>query len=151
VLAIELAIDKALSSAFGYGTTSYLRYNHAATLDSGALLGSAKLRAPVPRPIGASVRHDLDGQETSQDFSENKGRAIALLRQAIRTLEKEIANAEPGVVVSKNSTPSLPVIEPGQDAKPAPAVSRTTSNGRWRGIGDAVWRSVRQWWRGSKG
>ena len=33
VLELEAAIDKALSSAFGYGTPAYLRYNQAATLD----------------------------------------------------------------------------------------------------------------------
>jgi hypothetical protein len=31
VLELEAAIDKALSSAFGYGTPAYLRYNEAAT------------------------------------------------------------------------------------------------------------------------
>jgi hypothetical protein len=33
VLDLEAAIDKALASAFGYGTPAYLRYNQAATLD----------------------------------------------------------------------------------------------------------------------
>src|SRR5271169_1619382 len=33
VLTLEAAIDKALSSAFGYGTPAYMRYNQAATLD----------------------------------------------------------------------------------------------------------------------
>src|ERR1700724_2236904 len=33
VLELEAAIDKALSSAFGYGTPAYLRHNQAATLD----------------------------------------------------------------------------------------------------------------------
>src|SRR5580700_6243264 len=38
VLALEAAIDKALSSAFGYGTPAYFRYNLAATLDHGPLI-----------------------------------------------------------------------------------------------------------------
>jgi hypothetical protein len=38
VLELEAAIDKALSSAFGYGTAAYLRYNEAATLDPSPLL-----------------------------------------------------------------------------------------------------------------
>ena len=33
VIELEAAIDKALSSAFGYGTPAYLRYNQAATLE----------------------------------------------------------------------------------------------------------------------
>ena len=33
VVTLEAAIDKALSSAFGYGTPAYLRHNQAATLD----------------------------------------------------------------------------------------------------------------------
>jgi hypothetical protein len=37
VLALDAAIDKALSSAFGHGTPAYLRYNLAATLDHGPL------------------------------------------------------------------------------------------------------------------
>jgi hypothetical protein len=37
VLALEAAIDKALSSAFGYGTPAYIRYNLAATLDPGPI------------------------------------------------------------------------------------------------------------------
>ena len=149
MLALEAAIDKALSSAFGYGTTSYLHYNQAATLDPGPLLRKATLCAPVPRPFSASTRHDVKSQETRQDFSENKERAVVLLRQAISTLEQEIANAEPGVVVSKNSTP-MPVMAPDQGAEAPHAVSRTTSAGRWGGIGEAVLRRVRLWWRGSE-
>ena len=38
VLELEATIDKALSSAFGYGTPAYLRYNQAATLDPSPLL-----------------------------------------------------------------------------------------------------------------
>src|SRR5579872_5967002 len=56
VLALEAAIDKALCSAFGYGTATYLRYNRAATLDPCPLLRSVKVRASPPRPVGASAR-----------------------------------------------------------------------------------------------
>src|SRR5271170_6940863 len=38
VLELEAAIDKALSSAFGYGTPAYLRYNQAATLEPSPLI-----------------------------------------------------------------------------------------------------------------
>ena len=47
VLALEAAIDKALSSAFGYGTPAYMRYNRAATLDHGPLITKAPVRSAV--------------------------------------------------------------------------------------------------------
>ena len=47
VLELEAAIDKALSSAFGYGTPAYLRYNEAATLDPSPLMTNVTVRAPV--------------------------------------------------------------------------------------------------------
>ena len=56
VLELEAAIDKALSSAFGYGTPAYLRYNQAATLDPDPLVTNAT-RSPVLRPVGGPGRH----------------------------------------------------------------------------------------------
>src|SRR5215831_3192630 len=56
VLALEAAIDKALSSAFGYGTSTYLRYNQAAILDPSPLLANATVRSAVP-PVGGSARN----------------------------------------------------------------------------------------------
>ena len=44
VLALGAAIDKALSSAFGYGTPAYLRYNQAATLDPDLFVTNAAER-----------------------------------------------------------------------------------------------------------
>ena len=95
VLELEATIDKALSSAFGYGSPAYLRYNEAATLDPSPLLTNATVRAAVSRPAGGAVRHDAKIQETRQHFSENKARATALLQRAIQTLEEEIAMAGP--------------------------------------------------------
>jgi hypothetical protein len=66
VLALEAAIDKALSSAFGNGTPAYMRYNLAATLDAGPLITDATLRRPVPRPVGGPRGHDLQLQEAPQ-------------------------------------------------------------------------------------
>src|SRR6516225_11889167 len=80
VLALEAAIDKALSSAFGYGTPAYLRYNQAATLDPSPLITNATIRSPVLPPVGGSARNAAKAQETRQHFSENKERSIALLR-----------------------------------------------------------------------
>jgi hypothetical protein len=144
VLALEAAIDKALSSAFGYGTPAYLRYNQAATLDPSPLLTKATLRSPVLPPVGgpsvgAPGRHDAHGAR--QHFSENKERSIALIRKAINTLEDEIADAEP-------------VVEAVQESKAAPVVgalreSKATQSRPWAGIDfKAAWRRVGRWWRG---
>src|SRR5580693_4850860 len=57
VLELEAAIDKALSTAFGYGTPAYLRYNEAATLDPSPLLAEAAARANGGRPSGTPARH----------------------------------------------------------------------------------------------
>src|SRR5580704_17484817 len=95
VIALEAAIDKALSSAFGYGTPAYMRYNQAATLDHGPLISNATLRSPGPRPVGGSGQHDVQTEEARQYFSEGRERSITLLGEAIRTLEDEIVAGRP--------------------------------------------------------
>jgi hypothetical protein len=141
VLALEAAIDKALSSAFGYGTPTYLRYNQAAILDPSPLLTNATVRSSVVPPVGGSARNAAKAQETRQHFSENKERSIALIRKAISTLEDEIADAEP-------------VVEAVQVSKAAPVVgvlreSKATQSRPWGGIDfKAAWRRVGRWWRG---
>jgi hypothetical protein len=149
VLALEAAIDKALSSAFGYGTPTYLRYNQAATLDPSPLLTNATLRNPVLRPVGGPARHDAKTQEAHRHFSENKERSISLLRKAVITLEEEIAGAEP-VVAAVGKSKATPVIDVVQESKPMqkPEV-RTIQPGRW-GVSalKATLRRVERWWRG---
>src|SRR5262249_22935450 len=49
VLELEATIDKALSSAFGYGTPACLRCTQAATLDPSPLLGETAARPNAPR------------------------------------------------------------------------------------------------------
>ena len=149
VLALEAAIDKALSSAFGYGTPVYLGYNQAATLDPSPLLTNATLRSPVLRPVGGSARHDAKTRETHQHFSENKERSIALLRKAISTLEEEIADAEP-VVAALQKPKATPVVEAVPEPKATQkAEVRTLQPRRWGGIAlEAAWRRVGRWWRG---
>ena len=143
VLALEAAIDKALSSAFGYGTSTYLRYNQAAILDPSPLLTDGTVRS-LP-PVGGSARNAAKAQETRQHFSENKERSIALLRKAISTLEEEIADAEP-VVVAVQKPEATPVIEVVQALKPE---VRALQHRRWGGIAfAATWRRVGRWWRG---
>jgi hypothetical protein len=137
VLALEAAIDKALSSAFGYGTPAYLRYNQAATLDPSPLLTNATLRSPVLRPVGGAGRHDAKAHETPQHFSENKERSIALLRKAISALEDEIADAEPVVM----ATPEPKVAQKSEEV-------RTLHPSRRDAVGlKAAWHRARMWWR----
>jgi hypothetical protein len=149
VIELEAAIDKALSSAFGYGTSAYLRYNQAATLDPDPLVTNAT-RSPVLPPVGGSGRHDAKAQEVRQNFSENKERSIALLRKAISTLEDEIADAEPVVEAAKQST-ATPVVEAAQESKATPKAGevRMLQSRRWGGIAfEAAWHRVAGWWRG---
>jgi hypothetical protein len=140
VLALETAIDKALSSAFGYGTSAYLRYNQAAILDPSPLLTNATLRSPVLRPVGGPPvggpgRHDAKAHETRQHFLENKERSIALLREAICALEDDIADAEPLVMAT-----SVPKV-----AQKTEEVRTLHPTRRDRvGLADRV----RLWWRG---
>jgi hypothetical protein len=153
VLALEAAIDKALSSAFGYGTPAYLRYNLAATLDHG-LITNAALVSNVVSPVGGPRRREAQVQEARQYFSEGKERSIALLREAICTLESEIAHAQPvaqaaqeskGVADADHSPPGAAAAEATQKAAEVRTLQR-----RQRGGIDlkAAWCRVGRWWRG---
>jgi hypothetical protein len=135
VLELEAAIDKALSSAFGYGTPTYLRYNEAATLDPSPLLADAAARANAARP-GASSRQDVKVQETREHFSENRSRAIALLHQAIHSLEEEIARAGSDMEKSNQAKAAPKVAAPAapEAASTATAEHRAPSARRWAGI-----------------
>jgi hypothetical protein len=137
VLELEAATDRALSSAFGYGTPAYLRYNEAATLDPSPLLTNVAVRAPVSPPLGGPTRRDAKVQETRQHFSANKARAIALLQNAINALEEEIGDAQSEAGLPQKSE-AAPVV-PSDDASSAPP-TRTSSGfvgtlrrhiGRW--------------------
>ena len=147
VLALEAAIDKALSSAFGYGTPTYLRYNQAAILDPSPILTNDTVRSSVVPTAGGSARNAAKAQETRQHFSENKERSIALLRKAISTLEEEIA-AEPVVAVQKpKTTPVIEAVQPPK-ATPKPEV-RPLQHRHWGRITlAAAWHRVARWWRG---
>jgi hypothetical protein len=148
VLALEAAIDKALSSAFGYGTPAYLRYNEAATLDPSPLLADVAVRAPA-RPIGGTVRHEAKVQETRQQFSENKERAIALLQNAIHSLEEEVAEAEPKVGAEKTEQTKDVAADANPESKsPAKTDVRLVQPRRWAGITfESVRGHVGRWLR----
>jgi hypothetical protein len=148
VLELEAAIDKALSSAFGYGTPAYLQYNEAAMLDPSPLLTSVAVSAPT-KAVGGPARHEAKVQETRQHFSENKTQSIALLQQAIRSLEEEIAEAEPKLRVEKPTQAPIAVA----DAKPEPKSAekpdvRSAAPRRWAGITfESVRGHVGRWLR----
>jgi hypothetical protein len=143
VLELEAAIDKALASAFGYGTPAYLRYNQAATLDLDPLITKAT-RSPVLRPVGGPQRDEVKANEVRRNFSENKERSITLLRNAISALEEEIADAEPLVVAAMQST-ATPVMEAAQESKVTSKAGevRLLQPRRWGGIAfEAAWRRL---------
>jgi hypothetical protein len=150
VLELEATIDKALSSAFGYGSPAYLRYNEAATLDPSPLLTNATVRTAVSRPAGGPVRHDAKIEETRQHFSENKARATALLQRAIQTLEEEIAMAGPEreVTDKPKSMPDVTADEKPELKSPAKVEVHLPAPRRWAGITfEAVRLRVGRWLR----
>jgi hypothetical protein len=138
VIALEAAVDKALSSAFGYGTPAYMRYNQAATLDPGPLISNATLRSPVERAVGGPGRHDVQTEEARQYFSEGRDRSIVLLRDAIRALEESGAG-QPIVKAPKESRAAQKTGEVQTPFEP-------TQRGR-TGL-KAAWRRVIRWVRG---
>jgi hypothetical protein len=140
LVTLEAAIDKALSSAFGYGTPAYMRYNQAATLNPDPLITNATLRSPVLHPVGGPGRHDAQVQEARQYFSEGKEQSIALLRKAIGTLEDEIARAQPDVKAA-----------PETKATQKTGEVRTLQPSRSGGVDlKAAWHRVERWWRGER-
>jgi hypothetical protein len=147
ILELEAAIDKALSSAFGYGTPAYLRYTEAATLDPSPLLTSVAVRAPA-KAVSGPVRHDAKVQETRQHFSEHKTRAITLLQQAMRSLEEEIAQTEPKAAEKAKHTPDVVAhTKPEPKSAEKPDV-RSAAPRRWAGITfESVRGHVGRWLR----
>jgi hypothetical protein len=137
VFALEAAIDTALSSAFGHGTSAYMRFNRAATLDHGPLVTNAPVRSTVvPPEAGEQGSQDdpREAQEARAYFSEGKERSIDLLRKAICRLEDEIAELNPVIAApSQKSIATQPV-----DEVRTPQTSRLS----------AAWRRVARWWRG---
>jgi hypothetical protein len=146
VLELEAAIDKALSSAFGYGTPAYLRYNAAAVLDPSPLLTNVAARAPVAPSAGGPIRRDAKVQETRQQFSVNKERAIALLQNAINALEEEITDAQSSVPQKFEVAPVIASDEPAE--VPPKAEVRTPSAGASSGFVGALRRHFGRLWRG---
>ncbi len=146
VLEREAAIDKALSSAFGYGTSTYLRYNEAATLDPSPLVTNVTVRALVSSPGGPTRRDKV--QETRQQFSVNKARAIALLQNAICALEEEIVDAQ-AVIAAPQKSEAASVVASDEPSEVSPkAEVRTPSPRASSGFVGTLRRHVGRWWRG---
>jgi hypothetical protein len=157
VLALEAAIDKALSSAFGYGTPAYLQYNQAATLDPGPLITNAALHGTVLRPVRGPGRHEAQAQEARHYFSDGRERSIALLRKAIGTLEDEIVAAKPVIEAPKKSKAperageAAQAVAPKESKAPEKAGEGLQVLPKRRGGIDlkAAWSRALRWWRGS--
>jgi hypothetical protein len=152
VVALEAAIDKALSSAFGSGTPTYLRYNLAAKLDHSPVITNSALVSATVAPIGERARHEAQIREARQCFSEGRERSIVLLREAIRTLEDEITAAQLIVAApneSRAAEKTGKVQTPKQTAAQRivdspPQLQPTRGNGIDL---KAIWRRVTQWLR----
>lgn len=90
VKALEKSIEETLGRIFGAGTLEYDRYYHASNIDLTPLVMGGG-----PLPISKVHKGLLEGKASS----------LALLRQAVRGLEKEIAflpiNAAPAQVVGR--------------------------------------------------
>ncbi|MGO8869718.1 MAG: TIR domain-containing protein [Alphaproteobacteria bacterium] len=85
LMALEIAIDEALSAIFGHGTVEYSRYDRAKALDHGPVTMRVE---PMWSGSGGGV-HD-DAHEARQYVAEGKQEALTLLRQAVRSLNEEI-------------------------------------------------------------
>jgi hypothetical protein len=136
ILELEAAIDKALASAFGYGTSAYLRYTQAATLAPSPLLAEATGRANGVRPGGSPALQAAKVQETREHFAENRSRAMTLLRQAIRTLEEEIAAARSGVEKTEllQEAPMVATPAPAKATSAAKIEASPPAPRSWAGI-----------------
>jgi hypothetical protein len=141
VVTFEAGIEKALSATFGYGTPSYFRFNLAARLDIGPLVTSTALEDTVLRSVGGPGSHDERvAQEAQRYFSEGKARSIALLREAICTLEAEVSDTRAAVEVAQRTEATQT------------AAQRNALRNRVRGgfALKAAWRRVQRLWRGSR-
>ena len=90
-MALEAAIKDALAAAFGDATPAYLRYRRAASLDNGPHM------ARVGNAFGRGPQIDYDAQEAQEArryLADGKQQSVALLQQAVQTLEAEIADEE---------------------------------------------------------
>ncbi len=114
ISALEISIDETLESVFGADSTKWKRYRPAAYLH---------------KDIGAGLLHAVRGgsppiSELQDEFVEVRDRSRALLHQAIKSLEEEVAESEP-TIIGDIPAPSRKVfIVHGHDAAPKAEVAR---------------------------
>ena len=90
-MALEAAIKQALAEAFGEGTQTFNRFKRAASLDN----GPHQMRMGDAFGRGPTIDYDArDAQEARKYLADGKDQSIALLREAIRVLEREILDQE---------------------------------------------------------
>jgi predicted nucleotide-binding protein len=90
-MTLETAIKQALAEAFGEGTQTFNRFERAASLDNGphqVRMGDAFGRGP------RIDYESVDAQKARKYLADGKEQSIPLLKEAIRTLEREIADQE---------------------------------------------------------
>lgn len=83
--AIDTAIEETLARVFGEGTPAYNRYHSAAQLDNGPLIMGG---GPDP------------AYKVQEWLREGKARSLALLNQAVKGLEEDLADAGESVTIS---------------------------------------------------
>lgn len=93
VTALQTAIGATLTAIFGHGTAEYGRYSDAAQLDHG------------PISMGGTWAREYRDEvaEARQYLADGKARALALLNEALRSLEEEIEFAAPQAVGASGS------------------------------------------------
>jgi predicted nucleotide-binding protein len=110
---LEVAIDEALTEAFGHETPEYRRYSAASNLD----------RASINYLHGTPIHEVIEGLEAG------KAEAIALLGQATRSFEEKLADIgdtpspEPSGIVVASASRDVFVVH-GQDESAKQEVAR---------------------------
>lgn len=90
-MALETSIEQALVEAFGQRTQTFNLFKRAASLDN----GPHQMRTGNAFGRGPTIDYDaLDAQEARKHLTDGKEQSIALLVEAIRTLEREIMDEE---------------------------------------------------------
>jgi predicted nucleotide-binding protein len=126
VTRLQVAIDEALSAAFGHGTAAYNRYCGATRLDT----GSHTIRSEPMWGGASEATYDAqDAQDARRYLAQGKERSITILQQAIAALEYAIADA------SQTTAPE------STRAKPKPDLSKVfVVHGHDEGAREAVAR-----------
>lgn len=93
VKALEVSIKTALATAFGEDTNEYNRYRNAAFLDRAPIRMSSR-SSLIEATGGYSGFRGNNFREAIQVISQAKAGSLALLNQAVRTLEEEIEDMQ---------------------------------------------------------